>query len=184
MDNIVNIEANSFSIAGRNNVKFQFSLVPADMKWLATYTRETNNAFHYLSTFANVNADNKATLNGSLGDNVTCTWQPWKYNDRLKNARLIAEFKNDPQNIKPHLAPATKRKKVLDEMRRLRTRNEHVPILRNLVDKAYAEPLYNTNNAWQQWNSGFCAWQGWWSWGGGGLKPPTFFQEYGVNSSF
>ena len=47
MDNIVNVEANSFSIAGRNNVKFQFSLVPADKKWLATYTGETNNAFHY-----------------------------------------------------------------------------------------------------------------------------------------
>ena len=155
MDNIVNIEANSFSIAGRNNVKFQFSLVLADMKWLTTYTGETNNAFHYFSTFANVNADNKATLNGSLGDNVTCTWQPWKYNDRLKNARLIAEFKNDLQKVKLHLAPATKRKKVLDEMRRLHTKNEHVPILRNLVDKAYAEPLHNTNNAWQQWNSGF-----------------------------
>ena len=155
MDNIVNIEANSFSITGRNNVKFQFSLVPADMKWLATYAGETNNAFHHFSTFANVNADNKATLNGFLGDNVTSTWQPWKYNDRLKNARLIAEFKNDPKKVKPHLALATKRKKVLDEMRMLHTRNEHVPILRNLVDKAYAEPLHNTNNAWQQWNSGF-----------------------------
>ena len=73
----------------------------------------------------------------------------------LKNARLIAEFKNDPQKVKLHLALATKHKKVLDEIRRFRTRNEHVPILRNLVDKAYADSLHNTSNAWQQWNSGF-----------------------------
>ena len=62
MDNVVNIEANSLSIAGCYNVKFQFSLVPAGMKWLATYAGETNNALHYFSTFAIVNGDNKATL--------------------------------------------------------------------------------------------------------------------------
>ena len=40
-------------------------------------------------------------------------------------------------------------------MKRLHTRNEFEHILRKLIDKAYAEPLHNKNNAWQQWNVAF-----------------------------
>ena len=71
---IAHIESNTFSIAGHDNIKFVFNLIPADMKWLATYARETNNAFYYFSTFADVHESNKATLNASLGDDPICTW--------------------------------------------------------------------------------------------------------------
>ena len=39
------------------NVKFYFDLVPSDMKWIAFFAGELNNAACYFSTFANVSAD-------------------------------------------------------------------------------------------------------------------------------
>ena len=150
--NIAHIESNTFSVAGHDDIKFVFSLTPADMKWLATYAGETNNAFYYFSTFADVHESNKATLNGSLGDDSICTFHPWKYEDRVKNAQKISDFKT---KLKAILAPSTKRKKIVDEIKRLHTRNEFEPILKKLIDKAYAEPLLNVNNAWQQWNTAF-----------------------------
>ena len=122
------------------------------MKWLATYTGETNNAFFYFSTFADVNTDNHTTLNGFLGDDASCTWHPWKYEDRLMNVQKTSEFKT---KLKATLAPSTKRKKILEEIKRLHTRNELEPILGKLIDKAYVDALHNINNAWQQWNSLF-----------------------------
>ena len=122
---IAYIESQTFSIAGHNNVKFEFSLVPADMKWLATYAGETNNAFFYFSTFADVNTNNHTTLNGSLGDDASCTWHPWKYEDRLTNVQKISELKT---KLKATLAPSMNRKKILEEMKRLPTRNEYEPI--------------------------------------------------------
>ena len=54
------------------------------MKWLATYKGETNNAFYYFSTSADVHEGNKATLNASLEDEPICTWHPWKYEESKK----------------------------------------------------------------------------------------------------
>ena len=37
----------------------------------------------------------------------------------------------------------------MDKIRDLGSRQEFEPVLGKLVDKAYAEPLHNSNNAWQ-----------------------------------
>ena len=51
---------------------------------------------------------------------------------------------------KTKYADSTKRKKILSFLRDNHSRQENVPMLGQLVNKVYAEPLHNANNAWQQ----------------------------------
>ncbi|KAK2567896.1 hypothetical protein P5673_007786 [Acropora cervicornis] len=48
------------------------------------------------------------------------------------------------------LAESTKRTKLLDDIRSLNSQQETTPLLGPLVDKIFAEPLHNSNNACQQ----------------------------------
>ena len=48
--------------------------MPCDQKWLVCIAGELNNAATYLSSFANVNNKDMATLGGSIGDK-NATWQ-------------------------------------------------------------------------------------------------------------
>lgn len=63
-------------------VKFTFELVPSDMKWASFFSGELPNSAYYFSPFGNVNNDNKTVVNGSLGADEKCTWQPWDYDKR------------------------------------------------------------------------------------------------------
>lgn len=81
------------------NISFTFELVPSDMKWIAFFAGELNNAAHYFSTFANVNADDKNLVGGSFGNSPSDTWQPWEYNQRLK----VANEKNLFDLVLQHL---------------------------------------------------------------------------------
>ena len=128
-------------------VTFSFELVPADMKWLASVSGELINAAYYFSSFANVNNNNKHTVNGSFGPQPDTTWQPWKYKERLEVAGKIRKLKKGLEQKK--LSVATKRKKVLESIKALKSRQEFPPLLGPLIDKAYAEPLHNANNSWQ-----------------------------------
>lgn len=47
------------------------------------------------------------------------------------------------------LSNTTMHNKVSNAIRDLGSRQEFEPVLGRLIDKAYAEPLYNSNNAWQ-----------------------------------
>ena len=145
--NIAYIESNTFSVDNKE-MKFKFSLVPSDMKWLASFSGEITNSGYYFSSFADVCQADKSTLNGSLGTSDRCTWKPWDYAKRIENAKAIEKFKTTP--VKGKLP---NRNKVLDHMKtKLKCRQEFKPELGRLVDKAYAEPLHNSNNAWQQFN--------------------------------
>ena len=50
---------------------------------------------------------------------------------------------------KKKLSVATVRKKTLEFIKEQGSRQEFEPLVGALVDKAYAEPLHNSNNAWQ-----------------------------------
>ena len=130
-----------------SKVTFFLELVPADMKWLASISSELSNAAYYFSTFANVNNDNKHTVNGSFGPQPDCTWQPWKYKERMEVAGKVGKLKKELEQKK--LSVATKQKKVLESIKSLKSRQEFPPLLGPLIDKAYAEPLHNANNACQ-----------------------------------
>ena len=80
-----------------DQVKFRFKLIPSDMKWISTFSGELNNAATDFSPFANVNQTNKNTIGGSIGGNHA-TWQPWSYNERLKIAKKVEDFKKSLQD--------------------------------------------------------------------------------------
>ena len=144
------IETKTFSVLEKE-IRFKFSFVPADMKWLATYSGEVSNAFQYFSSCGNVSRDDADTMNGSLGKEDNDTWQPWEYESRLLNAEKVDAYKKSLKE--KNYKPSTERDKILKYMKQEGTRQEFRPILGDLIDKAYAEPLHNTNNAWQQYNN-------------------------------
>ena len=71
------------------NVKFYFDLVPSDMKWIAFFAGELNNAARYFSTFANVSVDDMTQVNGTLGEDDDCTWRPWKYEKEWRMSKKL-----------------------------------------------------------------------------------------------
>ena len=128
-------------------VTFSFEMLPADMKWLATYSGELPNSACYFSSFANVSSNDKHVVNGSLGPGSENTWHPWVYEERLKVVQAVDEMKEGLSKKK--LSVATVRKKTLEFIKEQGSRQEFEPLIGRLVDKAYAEPLHNSNNAWQ-----------------------------------
>ena len=99
------------------------------------------------SSFGNLKDDNKSTIGGSLGNDNNCTWRPWDYQSRLTVASKVNGKKEELE--KRSYAESAKRNK-LSFIKSNSSRQEYEPILGQLVDKLYAEPLNNGNNAWQQ----------------------------------
>ena len=77
---------------------------------------------------------NKHTVNGSFGPQPDTTWQPWKYKERLEVAGKISKLKKDLEQKK--LSVDTKRKKVLESIKALKSRQEFPPLLGPVIDKA------------------------------------------------
>ena len=123
----------------KTKARFTVELIPSDMKWAATFSGELSNAAHFFSPFGNVSESNKCTVNGCLGPAETCTWKPWLYQDRLEVAANITAKKEELE--KTTLAESTKRSKVLNYIQSLNSRQEYVPVLKELLDKMYAEPF-------------------------------------------
>ena len=65
----------------------------------------------------------------------------------MEVAGKVGKLKKEFEQKK--LSVATKRTKVLESIKSLKSRQEFPPLLGPLIDKAYAEPLHNANNAWQ-----------------------------------
>ena len=91
MHDIAHIESTTYNIQGFP-CRFTIELVPSDMKWLSSVSGGLNNAFSYFFPFGNVNSDNKAVTNGSLGEDCSCTWQPWDYNGRIEAAKMLGRI--------------------------------------------------------------------------------------------
>ena len=126
---------------------FSFELLPADMKWLATFSGEITNSAFYFSSFANVSHNDKHIVNGTLGKGSGNTCHPWAYDERLEVVQAVDKMKQGLSKKK--LSVATVRKKTLEFIKDQGSRQEFEPLIGALVDKAYAEPLHNSNNAWQ-----------------------------------
>jgi hypothetical protein len=145
VSDIAYIEKQTYKIKGFD-VKFTVDLLPSDMKWLSFMGGELNNAAYYFSPFGDVNNDNKMASNGSLGEDASCTWHPWVYNDRIKVAEKVTLKKGKLESKK--ISEATKRNQVLNYIREQGSRQESEPIIGKLIDHGLAEPLHNANNAW------------------------------------
>ncbi len=139
------IEKQSYTVAGYL-VRFSVELIPSDMKWLSIMSGELNNAAYYFSPFGDVNEDSKSITNGSLGKDVACTWHPWDYQERINSAQKVANEKEKLNKSK--LSDTSKRNKLLQFIREQNSRQEYEPILGNIIEHGFAEPLHNSNNAW------------------------------------
>ena len=128
-------------------VIFSFQLVPADMKWLPSFSGELSNAGYYFSSFANFNDDNKHTVNGTLGPGSEATWQPWVYAEGLEVVEAVDKRKEELSKQK--LSEGTVRRKTREHIDGMSSRQEFSPLMGSLIDKGYAVPLHNSNNAWQ-----------------------------------
>ena len=133
------IEAKEYLVSGYK-VPFSFEIIPSDMKWLASFSGEISNSAYYFSSFGNVNADNKHVVNGSLRPGPDTTWQPWVYENRLEVAKKVSSKKHELNQ--KNLSDVTRRNKIVEFMKAQASRQEFPPLLGNLVDKSYAEPLH------------------------------------------
>ena len=144
------IESKAYQIQGHDiAIKFKFELVPSDMKWLATFSGELSNSATYPSSFANVKQGDLQNVNGTFGENSTCTWKPWSYDQRVKVAKLVENYKQTTVVNKPL---KQQRNLVTKFIAGKHSRQEFEPVLGPVVDKAKCEPLHLGNNCWQQWN--------------------------------
>jgi hypothetical protein len=137
---IEKIEKSSYVI---ENQRVTFALLPADMKWLLFISGELPNSAKYFSSFADVSADNIQVMGSTCGGSGDY-FKPWNYNDRVKVAQKVEEFK---RKLTPKQLSA--RTKVTELISSQKSRQEFEPILGPFVDKALAEPLHLANNNWQ-----------------------------------
>lgn len=149
ISDLTSIEKSTYVLPTSNTkVKFSVELVPSDVKWVSTFSGALSNAAHYFSPFGNVCEDDKCIVNGSIGQDADCTWKCWVYAERVAVAAKVQTKKEELAQSK--LAESTKRAKLSAYIKSLKSRQEYVPVLQQLVDKMYAEPLHCANNAWQQ----------------------------------
>ena len=141
------IEPKVYDICGVRTT-FEFCEFPFDMKMLAFVAGELSNSAKYFSSFANVNKDNCNDRPGKVGLGPDFKWQPWKYDERLKVAKKVVDFKSSLK--KKSYSKSTYRSKVTDFISKNHSRQEYEPLLGPLVDKAKVDPLHVKNNAFQQ----------------------------------
>ena len=152
-DQMRRIEGNLYSIQvdGKEKiVSFQFELLPNDMKYLAFLAGELSISACYFSPFADIRKEDVNKVQGSFGSKLENTWHPWKYSERV---RVVAAVEKKKAGLsKSTLKPATKREKITSFIAQQKSRQEFLPLVGKVIERAKAEPLHLKNNAWQQWN--------------------------------
>ncbi|CAH3148835.1 unnamed protein product [Porites lobata] len=139
------VEGKQLTTERGKQVVFKFELIPSDMKWMSSHSGELNNCATYFSPFANVNQTSKRTIGGTIGG-LEATWQPWDYTKRLVMAERVVKLKSKLRH-----PMGKQRNEVTKFIAQNKSRQEFVPPLGKYVDLLKAEPLHNTNNAWQSW---------------------------------
>ena len=146
------IEQRTYTIGDDVTVKFTFDLVPSDMKFLAFINGEISNSACYFSSFANACNTDLNCLEGQFGTDPNCKWKPWRYTERVSNAKKVASFKAKlAKNSK--CAAATNRSKVTQYIASIKCRQEFEPPIGVLCEKEIIEPLHLKNNAVQKLHS-------------------------------
>ena len=136
---IKRIQRSSYSIVAKGDsidVKFVFAELPNDMKMLAFLAGELTNSATYFSTLTKL---------GTFGHNASDTWKPWKFCDRMKVVKEVEKFKK--KIATKNVSAKTKRSNVTTFIAKQKSRQEFVPLVSELIDRAHVEPLHLKNNA-------------------------------------
>lgn len=148
LTDITRIENTTYTISCNNeivNVKFVVSELPNDMKMLAFLGGELSNSAKYFSSFADVTLESARKITGTFGPLPSDIWKPWKYPERLKVVRQVERMKSSLAKSK--LSESTKRSKITKFIAEQESRQEFVPIIGELIDRAHVDPLHLKNNA-------------------------------------
>ena len=148
---ITNLEGKVFEIEGLK-VTFKFEEVPNDMKMVAMLGGELSNSAKFFSSFANVSKENCSDLKGTFATNCRTMWHSWKYEERIAVANQVDKFKQSLST--KQLKDKQFRTKVTDFISKKNSRQEFVPLIGKLIEKAHVEPLHIKNNAWQYFFKG------------------------------
>lgn len=148
---IIDLQGKVFEIESLK-VSFKFEEVPNDMKMLAMLGGELSNSAKFFSSFANVSKENCSDLKGTFGNNGKTMWRPWKYEERIAVANKVDKFKKSLST--KQLKEKQFRTKVTEFISHNKSRQEFVPLIGKLIDKAHVEPLHVKNNAWQYFFKG------------------------------
>ena len=146
MTDIKRIQSSSYSILAKGesiDVKFVFAELPNDMKMLAFLAGELTNSATYFSTFADVDKESLTKI-GTFGHNASDTWKPWKYSDRVKVVNAVEKFKKKIKH--KNVSANTKRSNITSFIAKQKSRQEFVPLVAELVNRAHVEPLHLKNN--------------------------------------
>lgn len=143
---IVDLEGKIFEIEGLS-VTFKIKELPNDMKMVAMLAGELSISARYFSPFANVSKDDCTNLKGTFGVGRGHTWEPWKYEQRVAVVQKVDNYK---ETLAKQKCPQKQmRPKITDFIAKQKSRQEFVPLVGKIVEKAHVEPLHLKNNAWQ-----------------------------------
>ena len=126
-------------------VKFYFAELPNDVKMLAFLAGELSNSAKYFSSFATVSTDNCNKVDGTFGGNTTDSWKAWDYGSRVAVAKSVNIFKKKVESNKK-IKENTKHSKITTFIPEKQSRQEFVPLVGSLIDRAHVEPLHLKNN--------------------------------------
>lgn len=104
---------------------------------------ELSNSATYFSSFANVSTKDCTDSKGTFGSGPLCKWNPWDYGSRTKVVQAVNSFKAS-LDAKP-LPLKQKRSKDTEFIARQKSRQEFLPFVGKLIDKAHVEPLHLKN---------------------------------------
>ena len=122
------------------------------MKFLATYAGELPNSATFFLSFANVCTktkwaeDGTFAITGRTQDGQLSTWRPWDWKKHLENVEAVEVFK---KTLHGDLDDKTNRSKITGFIAKRKSRQEYLPPLGRLIEKATSEPLHLMNNTWQ-----------------------------------
>ena len=116
------------------------------MKMLSFLAGELSNSATFFSTFADVDTKSiSGNGTATFGHKSSDTWKPWKHSDRIKVAKAVERYKETVNH--KNVSEKTKRSNVTAFIAKQKSRQEFIPLVGEMIDKAHVDPLHLKNNA-------------------------------------
>jgi hypothetical protein len=137
------MEGNLLTVCGYQcTVEFQPS---ADQSWQSWANNELNQAATYPSPYANVHHGEFSRMGGTIGNDVSCTSQPFTQQSRERDLAKLESFRR----TLPKRSEVQTHKKELEFMAANGMRQLGEPRIGIYANLQRPEPMHNEINAWQ-----------------------------------
>jgi len=115
------------------------------MKMVAMLAKELSISTTYFSPFADVSKVDCTNLKGTFWVGRRHTWGPWKYEQRVAVVQKVDNYKETL--AKQKCAQKQMQSKITDFIAKQKSRQEFVPLVGKIVEKAHVEKIHLKNNA-------------------------------------